>query len=372
VESHPAYLGDLRPLQGKAPGSHRVPDLRHLRQATRAGRLIMARVALDLLGGDGAPEVVADAVAALDLDALDIDLVLVGPPTLAIELLAARAIDITEHPRLTIVSAASGVPMDGDPLAYVRAHPESSVMVAAGAVSAGQVDAWVSVGHSGASVAAAVLSCGRVDGMSRPALAVVLPSTLSPVVLVDVGASPEATANVLTQFAMAGWCYATALGITDPAVGLLNIGSETGKGDSLRVAAHILMQDRLPALGVRYAGSVEGHDVASGARAQVVVTDGFTGNVLLKGIEGAVGWAAQQMALAYGDPKPARAVVAGTATGDFAAGMLLGVNGITVIGHGAGRPNEIAACIRLAARAAKTDLIGLTQRTFSTLLERIK
>ena len=372
MESHPAYLGDLRPLQGKAPGSHRVPDLRHLRQATRAGRLIMARVALDLMGGDGAPEVVADAVAALDLDALDIDLVLVGPPTLAGELLSARGIDLDAHPRLTVLSASCGVPMVGDPLSYVRTNPNVSVLIAAGAVGAGAVDAWVSVGHSGAAVTAAVLSCGRVTGMSRPALAVVLPATLGPVVLVDVGAAPEASANVLTQFAMAGWCYATALGIPDPAVGLLNIGSETGKGDALRLAADTLMQDRLPALGVRYTGSVEGHDVAAGARAQVVVTDGFTGNVLLKGIEGAVGWAAHQMALAYGDPKPARAVVAGTATGDFAAGMLLGVNGITVIGHGAGRPNEIAACVRLAARAARTDLIGLTQRTFSALMQRTR
>lgn len=372
MEGDPAILGDLRPLQGKAPDSHRLPNLWHLRQATRAGRLIMARVALDLLGGDGAPEVVADAVAALDLDALDIDLVLVGPPALAIELLAARGIDLVEQPRITILAATSGVPMAADPLAYVRSHPEVSVMVAAGAVAAGSVDAWVSVGHSGAAVAAAVLSCGRVAGMSRPALAVVLPSTHSPVVLVDVGAAPEASATALTEFAMAGWCYAKALGVQDPGVGLLNIGSEPGKGDWLRIAADVVMQDRLPSIGVRYAGSVEGHDVAAGERAQVIVTDGFTGNVLLKGIEGAVGWAAQQMGHAYGDPKPARAVVAGTATGDFAAGMLLGVNGITVIGHGAGRPNEIAACIRLAARAAKTDLIGLTQRMFAALLERTK
>lgn len=372
MEDDSAEFGDLRPLQGEAPGSHRVPNLWHLRQATRAGRLIMARVALDLLGGDGAPEVVADAVAALDLDALDIDLVLVGPPALAIDLLAVRGINVAEQPRLTVLSATTAVPMAGDPLSYVRSHPEVSVMVAADSVSSGEVDAWVSVGHSGAAVAAAVLSCGRVAGMSRPALAVVLPATFGPVVLVDVGASPEATANVLTQFAMAGWCYATALGIHDPAVGLLNIGSEAGKGDALRLAADTLMQGRLPGLGVRYAGSVEGHDVASGARAQVIVTDGFTGNVLLKGIEGAVGWAAQQMALAYGDPKPARTVVAGTATGDFAAGMLLGVNGVTVIGHGAGSPHEIVACVRLAARAANTDLIGLTQRTFAALLEQVK
>lgn len=372
MEDHRADFGDLRPLQGKALGAHRLPNLRHIRQATRAGRLIMARVALDLLGGDGAPEVVADAVAALDLDALDIDLVLVGPPALAGELLTARGINIAKSPRLTTLTATSGVPMSGDPLSYVRSHPEVSAMVAAGAVGAGVVDAWVSVGHSGASVSAAVLSCGRVAGMSRPALAVVLPATSGPVVLVDVGAALEATAGVLTQFAMAGWCYAIALGLDDPAVGLLNIGSEAGKGDALRLAADTMMQDRLPDLGVRYAGSVEGHDVATGARAQVIVTDGFTGNVLLKGIEGAVGWAAQQLALAYGDPKPAREVVAGTATGDFAAGMLLGVNGITVIGHGAGRPNEIAACVRIAARAANSDLIGLTQRTLSALLERAR
>jgi glycerol-3-phosphate acyltransferase PlsX len=100
----------------------------------------------------------------------------------------------------------------------------------------------------------------------------------------------------------------------------------------------------------------------------VIVTDGFTGNVLLKGIEGAVTWAAARLAESYGDSAPARRLVSQTATGDFAGGMLLGVNGVTVIGHGAGSAAEIAACIRLAARVAKHDIIAETQRTFSALV----
>ncbi len=108
-------------------------------------------------------------------------------------------------------------------------------------------------------------------------------------------------------------------------------------------------------------GAVEGHDVALGSLAQVIVTDGFTGNVLLKGIEGAVRWSAHEMGAAYGDPEPARSIVRRTATSEFAGGMLLGVNGVTVVGHGAGTPDEICACVNLAARASRLGLVQETQ-----------
>lgn len=326
----------------------------------------MATVALDLLGGDGAPGVVADAIGTLcgPGAAEPVDLIVVGPARTARELLTDRGIDPDS---VRIVDAGRGASMTGNPLSILRTHDDVTVTVAAGLVNAGLADAWVSVGHTGAAVAAAVLGLGRLRGMSRPALAVVLPSLTGPVVLVDAGAAPDATPDVLRQFALAGWAYAKSLGVVDPAVGLLSIGSEDGKGDRMRKSTHDLLAESLPALGLTYVGAVEGHDVAPGTAAQVFVTDGFTGNVLLKGIEGAVLWSAHRMGEAYGDPEPARQVIRDTVTSDFAGGMLLGVNGVTVIGHGAGTAEEICACVRLADRAARTGLVEATQQALSSL-----
>ena len=318
----------------------------------------MATVALDLLGGDEAPDVVADAIARLTDGDDDIDLIAVGPADVASALLAERGVP---SGRVRIVNAGRGAAMAGNPLSALRSHSDITVTVAVGLVHAGLADAFVSVGHTGAAVAAAVLGLGRVFGMSRPALAVVVPALAGPVVLVDAGAATDATPDVLRQFALAGWAYARSLGIDDPAVGLLTIGSEAGKGDRLRKSAHDLLSEKLPGLGVRYVGPVEGHDVSLGARAQVIVTDGFTGNVLLKGLEGATRWSAHVIGAAYDDHERARAVVRRTATGDFAGGMLLGVNGVTVIGHGAGTADEICACVRLADRAVRLNLVPATQ-----------
>jgi len=325
----------------------------------------VSRVAVDLLGGDGAPEVVADAVAAI-ADQPGIDLVLVGPPDAVPALLSRRGIDPARFP---VLPAHAVVPMDADPLTALRGPggADLSAAVAAAAVRDGLADAWVTAGHTGAAVAAAALTLGRVRGMNRPALAVVLPAMAGPVVLVDAGASLDANADTLLQYALAGWCYAHALDLADPAIGLLTIGSEPGKGDALRAEADALMRSVLPGFGMRYAGPVEGHDVAHGSRAQVIVTDGFTGNVLLKGIEGAVTWLAARLGEAYGDAGPASAVVHQVATGDFAGGMLMGVNGVTVVGHGAGTADEIAACIRVAARVADHDIVGEMQSTFALL-----
>ena len=329
----------------------------------------MARVALDLLGGDGAPEAVADAVALLHAERPGIDLVLVGPSDLS-GLLAERGID---PDGLRWLPATGAVPMADAALELVRADcgrdaAALTVTVAARAVRAGAADALVSVGHTGACVAASVLTLGRITGMSRPALAVVLPALHHPVVLVDAGASLDATPSTLLQFALAGYSYARTLGVAEPTVGLLSIGHEPGKGDALRRSADPVLRERLAEAGIPYAGNVEGHDVADGRRAQVVVTDGFTGNVLLKGIEGTVSWAAARIGATYGDPGPARHLMHAVATGDFAGGMLLGVDGVAVVGHGAGTAQEIAACVRLAARAADEGIVQLTRAAFDRIV----
>lgn len=324
----------------------------------------MITIALDLLGGDDAPAVVADAVAAHLADPGGIALALVGPAAVARTLLAERGVDADA---VAVVDAGRGAPMAASPLSTLRAHDDVTVAVAVGLVAKGIADGWVSVGHTGAAVAAAVLGLGRIGGMSRPALTVVVPSLAGPVVLLDVGAATDATPDVLRQLALAGWAYARTLGVEDPGVGLLSIGSEAGKGDRLRKSTHDLLEEALPA-AVRYVGPVEGHDVASGTRAQVVVTDGFTGNVLLKGLEGAVAWSAQRMGEAYGDAGPAWEVARTTATSQFAGGVLLGVNGVTVVGHGAGTAEEIVACIQLAGAAARTGLVAATSAALAQLV----
>lgn len=319
----------------------------------------MSTVAIDVLGGDEGPEVVFDAVALLLSSDPGLALTLVGPVDRSVDLLRERRI---EPSRVTLLAASAGVPMDAQPLDAVRddaqrADARLTVTVAARAVRDGQADAWVSVGHTGAAVAAAVLTSGRLSGMPRPALAVVLPAIEQPVILLDAGASIDPSPETLAQFALAGAGYAHALGISSPRVGLLTIGSEPGKGDDLRRDAERLLATRLARRGIPFAGPVEGHDVVAGRRAQVVVTDGFTGNVLLKGIEGAVAWAVERIGRAYADPGPARRVLRDVATGEFAGGLLLGVNDLAVVGHGAGTAPEIAACVRLAGRMARTGVL---------------
>lgn len=356
MEDHSANTRGVLTLQGKASRPHRMPDLRDIRQAPRAGRLGVTRVALDLMGGDGAPEVVADAVGRISSD---VDLVLVGPEATARSLLAGRNLPVP-----TIVNADGVVAMGEEPLAALRDKPDASVLVAARLVKDGEADAWVSVGHSGAAVAAAALVLGRIDGMTRPAIAVVLPALAGPVILLDAGAGVEASPDALLQFALAGCSYADALGIDDPRIGLLSIGTESGKGDPLRRVSHELFTSTLPMVGIAYAGLVEGNEVATGRQANVIVTDGFTGNVLLKGIEGAVAWSAIRIGHAYTNEHPAHQVLHETAVGDFAGGMVLGVHGVTVVGHGAASAEQIASCVHLAARTAQHNLVAKTTEVF--------
>jgi glycerol-3-phosphate acyltransferase PlsX len=182
---------------------------------------------------------------------------------------------------------------------------------------------------------------------------VVVPATNGPVVLLDAGANPDAGPDLLAQFALTGAAYAaTRLGIDDPRVGLLSNGTEPGKGDELRRAAYDLLHD----LPITFAGNVEAHDVALGGAADVVVTDGFTGNVLLKGIEGALrmtGTAPDHLA-------PER----------HGGALLLGVDGVAVLGHGASTPRAVASCVALAADAVRDGLLPRLRATLRDLVDR--
>lgn len=288
------------------------------------------RIAVDLLGGDDAPAVVVDgALRAIRADP-DLHLLIVGPPEVAGELI--DALDPVRRARVTVRSVRNATVIADHPTDAPRA--DSTVRAAIAAVREGIADAVVSAGPTGATVTAAVLGFGRWPDVRRPALVATLPAIAGSVVLLDVGGSLEAHPATLARHAVLGAAYAAVThAVADPRVGLLSVGIEAGKGDKARRAADpVLAVQPLPC-GGRYIGFVEGYDVTLGARADVVVTDGFTGNVLLKAIEGAY-------AMAGGPP---------ASGGAPRAAALLGVAGTVIVCHGAARGEDVASGIALAA-----------------------
>ena len=333
----------------------------------------MTRVALDLLGGDRAPGAVVDGALLAVAEQPGTEVVLVGPPEIAHPLLADRG----GFGLLGVVPAAQVVGMDEDPARAVRSKRDATVRVAARMVRDGRADALVTVGSTGAALAAGVLELGRLPGITRPALAALVPAKAGPLVFLDVGAGVDASARQLAQFALAGAALARVrLGLPSPRVGLLTIGEEAGKGDALRREAHEL----LATLPLDYVGSVEGRDVPYGGVADVVVTDGFTGNVLAKGLEGAAGMLTEVLreALAAAPDRAAAAALLPAldeatrhlSPDVFGGGVLLGVGGVCVVGHGASSPRAVASCVAVAAQAARDGLVPEVAVALSDLLDR--
>ncbi len=310
----------------------------------------------------------------------DLELLLVGPPddTAGHLVCSGIAVDTRGQPadsrlRLQVVAATQHIGMDEDPVRAVRARRDSSVRVAMRLVRDGRADATVSVGHTGAAMASALFTLGRLPGVTRPPLAVVVPATRGPVILLDAGATVEAGPDLLLQFALAGAAYAQAhLGLLRPSIGLLSVGSEPGKGDPVRKEAAALLQDVLDGLPVDFKGNVESDAVAGGGIVDVVVTDGFTGNVLLKGMEGAV--AAFLAAACPELDAEGVAVVSrvGRRLGPDEQGgaALLGVNGVVVVGHGASTAPAVASCIGAAAQAVREGMLPRMTAAMGGLIER--
>ncbi|MFF5080874.1 phosphate acyltransferase PlsX [Actinoplanes sp. NPDC000266] len=296
-------------------------------------------MAVDLLGGDSAPAVVVDgALRACQADPA-LHLLLVGPAEAADEFL--DAFDPAEHGRVARMPIAPGE--------RVESWVESGVRSAVLAVAQGEADAVISAGNTGATVTSAALGLGRWPGVRRPPLAAVLPARAGRLVLLDVGSSVDPDEETVAMHARLGAAYASVVhDVAAPRVGLLTIGTERGKGDRLRRALPPLLAGLDLPGGARYTGLVEGNDVVTGTVADVVVTDGFTGNILLKGLEAAY---AELGPPATGAPPPR-------------AALLLGVAGTVVVCHGAASGPDVAAGIafaadlhRRAAVAAMADMI---------------
>jgi glycerol-3-phosphate acyltransferase PlsX len=328
--------------------------------ANGGGQTRPITIAVDAMGGDNAPaEVVAGAAAAA---ADGIDVVLTGRPSELGPLLAR-----TETARIRIASADDWVAMDEGALASWR-RPRSSMAVACQMVRRGQADAVVSAGSTGGIVATARLRLKAQAGVLRPGLAVVLPTEPGPTLLVDAGAIADPKPEMLLQFAQLGVAYAqAACGIPEPRVGLLTIGSEPGKGNKLTRRAHeLLAAPPHGGMPIRFVGNVEGGDLLIG-KADVIVTDGFTGNVALKAVEGAVAFAAGQVRGALQGSTAARfgALFQRRALQDLSGRMnaetyggaaLLGLEGTVVIAHGASTSRGITSACSLAAELVRGQI----------------
>jgi phosphate acyltransferase len=267
-----------------------------------------------------------------------------------------------------VIPTAEWIANEEDPVPAVRAKKEASVVRAARDVAEGRAAALVSHGSTGATMAAATFGLRRLRGVQRPALAVQLPVPGKPVLFLDVGANVEVRAQHLVQFAFLGAAFSEAvLGVERPRVGLLSVGEEAGKGREEVLAANAMLAT---AGGIEFVGNVEGRDLPAGAT-DVVVTDGFTGNVALKLMEGtakavtgAIREAARSNPLAsFGGlmMRPALGGLRRALHPDTTGGaILLGLRGVAVVGHGSSGAEGIANAIRLAARCARVDAVGRT------------
>jgi phosphate acyltransferase len=269
---------------------------------------------------------------------------------------------------IEVVQTTDHVGNEEDPVPAVRAKREASVVRAARDVAEGGSGAIVSCGSTGATMAAATFGLRRLQGVQRPALAAQIPVPGKPVLFLDVGANVEVRAQHLVQFAFLGAAFSAAvLGVANPSVGLLTVGEESGKGREEVIEAHRLLSQ---APGINFAGNVEGRDLPA-ATVDVVVTDGFTGNISLKLLEGT----AKTVAAAVGDAarsnplaalgglllKPALGGLRRELHPDTTGGaILLGLRGIAVVAHGSSGAEGIANAIRLGARCAEVDAVGRT------------
>lgn len=320
----------------------------------------MLPVALDAMGGDKAPdEIVAGAQRAVA--ELGVPVALVGQP----EVLGPLAGD------LEVIPASEVIPMSADPGSSVRRMKDSSLVRAAEAVRDGRASAMISAGNTGATMASALLRMGRIKGVARPAIATPIPVPgHSPTILLDAGANAECQADWLLQFAQMGTVFArTRYGIEQPRVGLLSIGEEASKGTPLVKETHALLEasEALTAAGGTFVGNVEGRDVMT-PDVDVVVTDGFTGNVVLKTLEGGMRTLVAAIFDAFGtSPEtqaasevlvPALLPLYGTLDPDNTGGaMLLGVDGLCLISHGSSSATAIVNAVRVAKELLDAEIV---------------
>ncbi|HHV65228.1 MAG TPA: phosphate acyltransferase PlsX [Peptococcaceae bacterium] len=317
------------------------------------------RIAVDAMGGDYAPgEIVKGALRAAETYP-NLHIVLVG-----------QGGKIKEHlpnglkTNMEIYEAQEVIGMDEQPAAAIKKKKDASIVVATRLVKEGYADALVSAGSTGAQMAAALLVLGRIKGISRPAICTVLPTLQAGKLMLDVGANPDAKPEYLLQYGMMGSVYAEmVLGISEPRVALLNIGSEEGKGNELTQKAY----DLFKASSLNFIGNIEGRDIPYGA-ADVIVCDAFVGNIVLKTIEGMASSLFQLIKekitansvrkLGAMLIKPGLKEIAKSLDySEYGGAPLLGVNGTSIICHGSSKEKAIFNAIRVAKECCEQKII---------------
>lgn len=323
-------------------------------------------IALDAMGGDHAPaEIVAGALLARAQ--LGIEVALVGPR----EIIEA---ELHRHGAPThgieVVHASEAIAMDEHPAQAVRTKRDASINVAMGMVKRGVAGAFVSAGNTGAVMASALMTLGRIPGIERPALGTIAPFSDTGILVLDVGANADVKASYMVQFAQMGAVYAErVMGVANPRVALLNIGSEETKGSELAQEVY----GRLQKCGVNFVGNVEGGDVHRN-KADVIVTDGFTGNVAVKVTEGVADFIFRELrsALTSKQHYKLAAMVLRPALlkmrdrmdpGTYGGVPLLGVNGVVMIAHGASDARAVKNALAAAAEGARSGMLDAIRAT---------
>ena len=318
---------------------------------------LLLPVAIDAMGGDHAPSQILEG-ARLAAE-LGIPIVLVG-----------RSADLGDTFGLPVIEASQVIAMDDDAAKAVRTMKDSSLVRAAEAVRDGRASAFLSAGNTGATMASALLRMGRIKGVIRPAIATPIPVPgATPTVLLDAGANAECTVEYLVQFAQMGSAYARArFGLESPRVGLLSIGEEDGKGNALAKDANAAFRAGVAGPGVNFVGNVEGRDIM-GTEVDVVVTDGFTGNVVLKTLEGGMKFFAGKVfeaLVSTPEAKEAAKVLLpqlmplaeALDPSTYGGAMLLGVDGVCIISHGSSNATSILNASKVARDMVDVDLVG--------------
>jgi len=330
----------------------------------------MVRIAVDAMGGDHGPSVIVDGALAACRH-LDIEVVLVGQAPLLEQALAQEPDRAAL--RVEVVDAPDVVGMHESPTS-ARRRLGSSIRVAADLVAGGRAEALFSAGHTGATVVAARTAFGMIEGVERPALATAIPTRAGTAVLLDAGATIECRPSHLLQFAVMGCAYAkAAFGTASPRIGLLSIGEEESKGNELTRDAHRLLK----ASGVRFIGNIEGREIYSG-NADVIVCDGFTGNVVLKTSEGLVdvvetllgeelrGTFSSQVGYLLSQ-RAFRRFRRRVDYSEYGGAPLLGVAGLAIVGHGRSSAKAVRNAIAAASRFATSDFLRRVEHGIGAL-----
>jgi glycerol-3-phosphate acyltransferase PlsX len=317
-------------------------------------------IAVDAMGGDNAPAAIVEG-AVIAARQLGVCVALVGRED-------AIALEIAKHgtrpATLTVVHAADVIEMEEHAAQAARQKKESSIVVGLRLVKLGQADAFISMGNTGAVMAAATMYLGRIRGIERPSIAALLPLSGKLSVFLDIGANADCKPVYLLQFAQMAAAYmARVWKVEKPSVGLLNIGEEESKGSTLVQESYAL----LAASGLNFIGNVEGKDIPFG-RSDVIVTDGFTGNVVVKTMEGMADFIMGELRTAIKSRPWYMAAGAALVPAfgkvrkkfdyrEYGAGPLLGVNGLVFIGHGRSDAKAVVSAVRVARDAARSGML---------------